>query len=102
LLNGSQVGPGNENSTMVVKKVASVALAASYFTPLAAVTIPASVGAGVASAGLMAHGLITDDEDTGKAGAHMAEVLFDAISPTGDANGQGKFAVSYAEYQRNK
>jgi hypothetical protein len=42
VLNGPQYGPGNEQSKDVAKKVGSIALATSYFTPAVVVTGPAT------------------------------------------------------------
>jgi len=100
-LNGPRYGPGNTQSAeTVTKKVLSVGLAVSYFTPLSAVTIPLSVGAGVASASMMTYGVIADDKEVGKVGAHMAEVLVD--SATGDIKDQGKIVGKYIEYQSKR
>jgi hypothetical protein len=50
-LHGSQFGPGNEQSRDVAKKVGSIALATTYFTPLGAVTAPmTAVAAGTGGA----------------------------------------------------
>jgi hypothetical protein len=100
-LHGPRYGPGNTQSAeTVTKKVLSVGLAVSYFTPLSAVTIPLSVGAGVASASMMTYGVIADDKEVGKVGAHMAEVLVD--SATGDIHDQGKIVGKYIEYQSKR
>ena|SRR2546421_6184139 len=100
-LHGPQYGPGNSQSAEVAtKKALSVGLAISYFTPLGAVTVPLSVGAGVASAGMMAYGVVADDKEVGKVGAHMAEVLVD--SATGDVKDQGKIVGKYIEYQSKR
>jgi len=51
LLHGPQYGPGNEESKSVAKKVGSIALATTYFTPLGAVTAPmTAVAAGTGGA----------------------------------------------------
>jgi len=100
-LRGPRYGPGNSQSAEVAtKKALSIGLAISYFTPLGAVTVPLSVGAGVASAGMMAYGVVADDKEVGKAGAHMAEVLVD--SATGDIKDQGKIVGKYIEYQSKR
>ena len=48
LLHGPQYGPGNEQSRSVAKKVGSIALTTTYFTPLGAITAPMTVVTGAA------------------------------------------------------
>jgi hypothetical protein len=54
-----------------------VALAISYVTPLAAVTIPASVGAGVAGAAMAT---LSDDKDARNVGCQMLGVVGQAVA----------------------
>lgn len=74
---------GNNNSVGEViadvgKAVGSVALAVSYFTPAAAITVPLTVGAGVAGGVIKAIGHITDDEAAKKVGGWFGELAVDA------------------------
>ena len=72
-------GPGNGQSNesageTVFKKVASVALAASYFTPAVVVTGPLTAGGIAGSVVAGGIGLATGNEDAKKAGAFLGEI----------------------------
>jgi hypothetical protein len=76
-------GPGNSQSSesageAVFKKVASVALAASYFTPAVVVTGPLTAGGIAGSMVAGGIGLATGDEDAKKVGSFLGEITVGA------------------------
>lgn len=69
---GTYYGPGFWDDFL--RPVTSVALAVSYVTPLAVVTVPASIGAGVAGAAMA----LSDDKDVKNVGCQMLGVVGEA------------------------
>jgi len=78
VLNGSQFGPGNEQSRGVAKKIGSIALATTYFTPLGAITGPMTVVAGATGGSMYLLGKATSSEDLRDAGGLIFGTAFDA------------------------
>src|SRR5437763_14239720 len=68
-------GPGFWDDFL--RRVTSVALAVSYVTPLAVVTVPASVGVGVAGAAMAT---LSDDKDARNVGRQMLGVVGQAAA----------------------
>lgn len=90
LLYGPQYGPGNNHSSEdVAKKVISIGLAVSYFTPFSVVTIPASIAAGATGVGMGVAGKLTDDEDLARAGGHILQVVGESAGMKGDFEDSG-------------
>jgi len=76
-------GPGNSQSNesageKVFKKVASMVLAASYFTPAVVVTGPLTGGGAVAGLATEIIGHATDNEDAKKVGGFFREITVNA------------------------
>ncbi|CAG8570213.1 957_t:CDS:1 [Ambispora leptoticha] len=69
---------GEEIFADVVRKVGSVALAVSYFTPAAAITVPITAGVAVGGLTATAIGHAADVEDAKKAGKWLRGLAFDA------------------------
>jgi len=78
LLHGPQYGPGNEQSRSVAKKIGSIALATTYFTPLGAVTGPMTVVAAGTGGAMWAVGKASDDDGLREAGDFFFWTAFDA------------------------
>lgn len=76
LLNDPQYGPGANMSTEdVVKKIGSVALATSYFTPLGAITAPMTAVAASAGGAMWAVGKVSGEDDLKGAGKSTVDGL---------------------------
>ena len=71
ILHGPQYGPGNEQSKNVAKKLGSLALAASYFTPAVVITGPLTAGVAVGGATTWTVGQIADDKEAIDVGGAM-------------------------------
>ena len=74
-IKGTYYGPGFWDEFL--RPVTSVALAISYVTPLAAVTVPVSVAAGVTGAAMAT---ISDDKDVKNVGCQMLGVVGQATA----------------------
>ena len=77
-LHGSQFGPGNEQSRDVAKKVGSIALATTYFSPLGAVTAPMTAVAAGTGGAMWCFGKASDNDDLKEAGGFIFGTAFDA------------------------
>jgi len=69
---------GGEVAASIARKVGSVALAVSYFTPAAAITVPITAGAVVAGGTVTAIGYAADAEDAKKVGKWTLGLATDA------------------------
>jgi len=69
---------GGEVAASIARKVGSVALAVSYFTPAAVITVPITAGAAVAGGAVTAIGYAADAEDAKKVGKWFGGLALDA------------------------
>ena len=75
---GPRFGPGNEQSRGVARKIGSIALAATYFTPLGAITVPMTAVAGATGGSMYLLGNATSNEDLRDAGGLIFGTALDA------------------------
>jgi hypothetical protein len=95
LLYDPKIGPGNHVSQMsddeqrieVLQRLGSLALTVSYFTPAAAITIPATVAGGAVGLGVEAYGHIADDNEAKAVGGFFRGVALDAVADGISAGG---------------
>ena len=100
-LHGPRYGPGNTQSAeTVTKKVLSVGLAVSYFTPFSAVTIPLSIGVGATGLTAGVVGKLSDNEELTQAGNHVLGVVADSVTLRGDFKDSGMGDL--IKYKTNK